>query len=102
MAKVGTIEVEITNKVKAIHECVVCGRLIPLIVENHYVATDKDRTGLSSAINREEPELYDCFDCPHCGCQNVIQERKRLCPCDYGICDECKSDDKEGDDNGDE
>lgn len=98
MAKVGTIEVEITNKVKAIHECVVCGRPMALIVESHYVATDKDRTGITAAISREEPEIYDCFDCPHCGCQNVLQSRKRRwdpCPCEYGCCEDCEEEEEE-------
>ena len=95
MAKVGTIEVEITNKVKGMTTCKICGRDFPLLSEDHYVAVDADKTGIAEVVSHTEPQLFDAIDCPHCGCQNVLQERKRVCPCEYGICDECEEEEDE-------
>ena len=85
---------------KGMTTCVVCGRDFALIAEEHYVARSNEVTGLR-AIAGSEVIHYDAFDCPHCGCQNVMQERRfASCPCDYGICDECdhigESDDHDG------
>lgn len=85
---------------KGMTTCVVCGRDFDLIAEEHYVARSNEYTGLK-AIAGSEVIHYDAFDCPHCGCQNVMQERRfASCPCDYGICDECdhigESDDHDG------
>ena len=95
MAK-STIEVEIVNKAKGIRTCSVCGREFALISEEHYVARDIEKKGVIPAFNgQNEAVRYDAFDCPHCGCQNVIQERKQeIRPCDFGICDECDVEDE--------
>lgn len=82
------------DKVKGMTTCKVCGRDFPLIEEEHYVARGNEPGGISKALSGEETSLYDVIDCPHCGCQNTLQPRKRIytfddCPCDYGICDEC-------------
>lgn len=70
--------------------CKVCGRDFPLMTEEHYVARDTEKTGITNVISGSEATLYDAFNCPHCGCQNIMQERKHeYCPCDYGICSEC-------------
>ena len=63
---------------KGMRTCIVCGRDFALISEEHYIARDTTKKGLVSAITGEqEPRIYDAFDCPHCGCQNIIGERKR-------------------------
>ena len=63
-------------------KCKVCGTNFELKVDNHYIARDGMviRTGISSLVgsSNEESKLYDTFDCPVCGCQNVVQERKRI------------------------
>ena len=47
----------------------------------HYIPRDEKETGLSAAVgSKTEPSLYDCVDCPECGCQLVIQPRKRAYP----------------------
>ena len=81
---------------KGMATCVVCGRDFALMAEDHYTARDTEKKGVIPAISgQEEAGQYDAFDCPHCGCQNVMQERKATlfeeseCPCDFGICDEC-------------
>ena len=95
----GKIEVEVKEmgSVKGMTTCKVCGRDFPLLAEEHYVVRDVEKKGVIPAINGQtEAEMYDAFDCPHCGCQNVMQGRKQgVCPCDFGICDECEEDDAE-------
>lgn len=81
---------------KGMTTCKVCGRDFALIIEEHYVAQDPQKVGaLMNLVNTDRAFQFDAFDCPHCGCQNVLQGRKPFylgedkCPCDYGICDEC-------------
>ena len=62
---------------KGLMTCIVCGRDFALIEEEHYVARDNEQKGIVNAIADKEGKLYDAFDCPHCGCQNILQERKR-------------------------
>lgn len=62
---------------KGMTTCKVCGRDFALIKEEHYVASDNAKTGVMGAIGGTEPDIYDAFDCPHCGCQNIMQTRKR-------------------------
>lgn len=61
-------------------KCKICGVEFALIAINHYVARDFGKTGglVASLGGETEGMLYDAFDCPHCGCQNIIQERKRI------------------------
>lgn len=58
--------------------CKVCERDFALIIEKHYIARDVMRIGgVTVALSGQtEAKIYDAFDCPHCGCQNIIQERK--------------------------
>lgn len=48
-----------------------------------------EKAGLAVAFGSEpEEKLYDTFDCPSCGCQIAVQERKRIyIPC-REICEE--------------
>lgn len=57
--------------------CDVCGRDFPLVVERRYVVKSD-----STPILFSSERLYDAIDCPHCGCQNVLHERKRTVPCE--------------------
>lgn len=70
-------------------KCGVCGTLFRPSLQTHYVARNAETTGVSTIMAKQEATLYDAYDCPECGCQYIVQERKRTCPCDYGICDEC-------------
>lgn len=56
-------------------ECKCCKEKFNAKAEKHYIARDNDVCGI--VLNREEPTLYDAFDCPKCGCQIIIGERKR-------------------------
>ena len=59
------------------YKCKVCNKEFELQRKDHYIARDSGKTGLSALVGSSEEELYDTFDCPHCGCQNVMQKRKR-------------------------
>ena len=59
--------------------CPVCGNEIALRAENHYIARDDVECGVSTAIRSVEPQTFDAMDCIFCGCQLILQPRKRLC-----------------------
>ena len=90
---------------KGMTTCKICGRDFALMVEEHYVAQDPQKVGaIANLVSTDRAFEFDAFDCPHCGCQNVMQGRKPVlfeeseCPCDYGICDECEQKPEEEDD----
>lgn len=58
-------------------ECKVCGCEFTPTISKHYIARDDVESGLSTAFKSAECKLYDSFDCPVCGCQMIVQERKR-------------------------
>ena len=79
-------------------KCKICGTKFPAIKERHYVARDNGKTGLSSAFgSNDEERIYDSFDCPMCGCQVVVQDRKRK----YSI-GNTKNESQKRKDNGEE
>ena len=59
-------------------ECKVCGAEFPAIKERHYIARDNSRTGAVAVISKDEEKIYDSYDCPMCGSQIIVQERKRI------------------------
>ena len=64
------------------YKCNVCGRDFDLLGSRHYISRDGEikLSGLSALAGskEDEPATYDSFDCPYCGCQNVVQKRKRI------------------------
>lgn len=66
------------NTIRGMTTCKVCGRDFPLLAEEHYVSRDVHLTGFAGLAGGTEPEIWDSFDCPHCGCQNRLQQRNRL------------------------
>ena len=60
-------------------ECKICGCKFNAVEERHYISRDNGKSRLAVAFGSEpEEKLYDTFDCPSCGCQIVVQERKRI------------------------
>ena len=58
--------------------CSVCGTEVNPKKEARYTGRNNGKTGAMSLFGEnQEEQLYDCFDCPICGCQIVAQERKR-------------------------
>lgn len=63
---------------RGIKVCDICGRKFKMMEDLHYVARDNKQLGVAYITsNNKEVKLYDAFDCPLCGCQNIVQERKR-------------------------
>lgn len=75
--------------INGLKTCKVCGRDFPLIIENHYIARKATTTGLSIIVEKKEPSLFDAFDCPHCGCQNIMNVRE------YSYDDDCEEEEEE-------
>lgn len=59
-------------------KCPICGTEFPAIHERHYVSRNTTKSGIVAAFGpTNEPDLFDSFDCPNCGCQVIAQGRKR-------------------------
>ena len=73
-------------------ECKICGCKFNAVKERHYISRDNGKSGLAVAFGSEpEKKLYDTFDCPSCGCQIAVKERKRIyIPC----CETCEEDEE--------
>jgi len=50
-------------------KCGGCGARFPIIKELRYLVTDRIKGKLQPAY------VYECFDCPVCGCQNSVNIR---------------------------
>ena len=68
---------------KGMFTCKVCGRDFALMAEEHYVSKAPTKTGIL-ALAGGEVSIHDAFDCPHCGCQNIVGSREAL------YCEECE------------
>lgn len=55
-------------------KCKICGKRFKLMKENRYLATEKIGAleGLTKAA-----KIFEAFDCPHCGCQNIVNIREK-------------------------
>ena len=62
--------------------CKVCGSEFPPKKEGKYIV---QKSGLNTLM--EGVKSYECFDCPECGCQNIVNIREGGVPDD-----ECDSD----------
>ena len=52
--------------------CKVCGRYFRAKAENKYNVTE---TPPGLMVLTEGVKVYECFDCPRCGCQNRVSIR---------------------------
>jgi len=57
--------------------CKVCGRYFRAKAENKYLVTTIP-TGIKMLV--EGATVYECFDCPRCGCQNRVNTREGAIP----------------------
>ena len=54
------------------HTCKVCKKEFELKKEDKYiVAEDKGVVNIMNGV-----KYYECFDCPECGCQNIVNIRE--------------------------
>lgn len=54
-------------------KCKICGKRFKLIKENRYLATEE--TGVLAALTKPS-KIFEAFDCPRCGCQNIVNIRE--------------------------
>lgn len=54
--------------------CKVCKKYFRLKAENKYIAIKTPSTIVG--VLQEETKVYECFDCPKCGCQNIVNVRE--------------------------
>lgn len=55
-------------------KCKVCGKLFRLKVEKKYLVETVSQNSIFKMF--EEKKVYECFDCPACGCQNACNIRE--------------------------
>lgn len=55
------------------YECQICGALFDLNKANRYLVVENEAPIMAVFST---PTTYECFDCPKCGCQNRVNERK--------------------------
>ena len=58
---------------KGKYKCKVCGKKFELSINNRYTVINKK--AFIEAIISSSTE-YDAFDCPYCGCQNIVNVRE--------------------------
>lgn len=63
-------------------ECDVCGENFELSKNMIYTTRDCITTGIAALAGGSEPKNYNTVNCPHCGCQKILQEIKREVDCD--------------------
>ena len=56
-------------------KCKVCGKKLNLKSENRYEIREVPK-GLRMLV--EDAVVYEAFDCPKCGCQNIVNSRKEV------------------------
>ena len=58
-------------------KCKICGKRMKLKAADRYeVRIREQKSALVSAILMAEDTIAECFDCPRCGCQNLMQIRE--------------------------
>lgn len=61
----------------AMTKCKVCGVRLIMHKDLRYEIV-KYPVGLN--VLTESPKIYECFDCQHCGCQNIVNVREGNAP----------------------
>ena len=54
------------------YRCKICGKDFELEAKNKYIAIENK--GLNGSISGLKK--FECFDCPKCGCQNIVNVRE--------------------------
>lgn len=70
------IQVKSNAEIDNGYKCQICGALFKLNKASRYLIADDEAPIMAMFI---EPATYECFDCPKCGCQNRVNERKGGC-----------------------
>lgn len=51
-------------------KCNVCGKRFKLLAQNRYEVVKRPEGALGGLTSNVK--YFNAFDCPHCGCQNVV------------------------------
>lgn len=54
-------------------KCKVCGKRFKPLAEKKYIAVEK--IGALECLTKQSKQ-FECFDCPKCGCQNIVNIRE--------------------------
>ena len=54
--------------------CKVCNKLFIAKSKNKYLITKAPT--LAEALICQSSKIFECFDCPKCGCQNIVNVRE--------------------------
>ena len=57
-------------------KCKVCGKRFKLQADKRYEALKKP-DGFAGVFSGKGIVCYECFDCPRCGCQNIVHIREK-------------------------
>lgn len=52
-------------------KCKICNKEFELLKENRYMVTNKNLKEITFGLS----SVFDAFDCPYCGCQNIVSDR---------------------------
>lgn len=66
-------EVKSNAEINNGYECQICGALFEPNKANRYLVVENEAPIMAVFST---PTTYECFDCPKCGCQNRVNERK--------------------------
>lgn len=63
-------------------KCNICGKRFKLLAKNRYEVVRKP-VGFNCLT--EGTIYYNAFDCPHCGCQNIVGVLEKVIEADKGV-----------------
>lgn len=71
--KTDTTSLPKPGKEQGMNKCKICGAEFMLKKENRYLC--KEVVSIPDTFNGKKSIIHEAFDCPVCGCQNVVNER---------------------------
>jgi transcription elongation factor Elf1 len=57
-------------------KCKICGKRMNLKAENRQEIKKNKSLGECLTNSGSSMQIYEAFDCPHCGCQNIVNIRE--------------------------
>lgn len=57
-------------------KCKICGKRMKLKAENRQEIKKNKSLGECLTKSGSSMQIYEAFDCPHCGCQNIVNIRE--------------------------
>lgn len=57
-------------------KCKICGKRMKLLAENRKEIRKTPSLGEALTKSGGGKQIFEAFDCPHCGCQNIVNIRE--------------------------